>query len=182
MRLLPTYLGVFNRPLKMTIRTLISSQENSHLEIVLHYPHLSSPHFHRLSFRTFPVPMRRDVEDITILPPWLIIIIDVLRETAHIHDPKMRIDIWPLVRSRFAAVIETGPHKSSHHPRIFCGERPPILGTICPPRERNILIRHVTIDCIFVINSASCYGASHFSPTIGWSGWSMWYGTIPLTR
>src|SRR4051812_38755509 len=95
-------------------------------------------------------------------PPALIIIIDILWKPTHVHQSKMRINIRPFVRRRLAAVVKTGPYKSPEPVVIRSCEPPPFFRGACPPWRGDVLVRYITPDGIFFIDTTCRYGASHF--------------------
>ncbi len=139
-------------------------QEQFHVVRVRIHPNIHQVPFRFVPARTFlpEIPVRRYVQHVLVCPPALIIVVDVLRETAHIHQPEMRIDIRPLVRGGFTAVIQPGPHKSSQPEIIGRGQGPPGLGRTGPPGSGNVLVGYIAPDRIFFIDTSCGNGASHF--------------------
>src|ERR1700677_4700250 len=101
------------------------------------------------------------MQHIVIGPPGLIIIVDVLWKSAHIHHPEMTADIRPLIRRGLTTVIEPRPNKSTYPPRPLRRQWPPLLRRICPPRRGHILIRHITSHRILFIDAPRRDRAPH---------------------
>ena len=77
-----------------------------------------------------PVPMRHEVHDGFGFPPRLVIEKIVLGKSAGVHDAEIAADTRPLVRGRFAFVIEAGPHKAARDKRPVRDRCPCAIGHV----------------------------------------------------
>src|SRR5690242_14000995 len=101
------------------------------------------------------------MQHILIRPPGLIIIVDGLGKTAHVHDTEVGVDIRPLVRRWLTPVVEACPGKTTHEPFSFRSYAPPVLGRAGPGWSDTIVIRHIGINSILIINATAGDGAGH---------------------
>src|SRR5258708_17892201 len=105
--------------------------------------------------------MRGDMQPILIRPPGLVIIINILGESADIHHAKMRVDIRPLIGSRLSPVIESCPDKTADPPGSAGSQRPPLLRRIGPPLSGEIPVRKIAKDAVFYVDTPGGDGTSH---------------------
>src|SRR6202044_356340 len=85
-----------------------------------------------LALPAFPRPVRKQVQYRLLGPPRLVVEEVVLGKSAHIHDAEVRVDRWPTIWSRFAAIIESGPRKTARFPIARGVKRPPLFGELAP--------------------------------------------------
>src|SRR5215471_19021610 len=90
------------------------------------------PHRNRFALSLLPIPMRKQVQDRFLTPPRLVVIKVVFGKAAHIYNAELRVDRGPAIRSWFAAIVETGPGKSSRQPFPGGIEFPPLLREFSP--------------------------------------------------
>src|ERR1035437_280786 len=107
-------------------------------------------------------------------PVGLVIVKQILRETAHVHDAEMGVDAGPAIGRRLAAIIKTRPDESAGRPRTGIIIRPPDFGWRAPayPAILDVVSRAITGTGVIRVNAARGHGAGRFraDAALGWIG------------
>ena len=126
-----------------------------------------NPNIFFLALIASPIPMRKDVNNSLISPPRLVIVVNILWETARVHDPEVTVDRWPSGWSRFASIVEAGPYEATHEPFASGGIRPPLLGTGAPANFLSIVSGDSTVLKVIYVRAARCRRTGGFT-TVDW--------------
>src|SRR5207342_3253559 len=125
--------SVFHLPLNMSkMRNLLAActlavdQELNLVHVRVH------PYRNLFAFPAREVPVRKHMNYRILAPPGLVVEEVVFRESAHIHNSKLRIDRRPPIRSWLAAIVEAGPCEATGLPLAGAVERPPFFSSLAP--------------------------------------------------
>jgi hypothetical protein len=117
-----------------------------------------------LSLFARPIPMGVHVNGRFIPPPRFVVIVGVLRKSAHVHDPEMAVNTWPAVWSGLTFVVKTRPHKTAFDIWAICNRLPSDLGRLSPRWSIYIVSTDIPFGSIVHVFATSTHGAGSFTP------------------
>src|SRR6202041_3133083 len=135
---------VFDLPLDVAqMRNVLAAQTLTIHEQLYFLRVRIDPDGNHVPFPAFEIPVRKQMERWLGSPPGFVVVESVLGETAHVHDPELRVDRRPAVGRRFAAIVKAGPGKAAGFPLTRAVELPPLLGGLTPGNHAVVIVDQV---------------------------------------